>query len=247
MKFLFRTTALAACLLVAANVSHARTVTGVTVEWAPHYGSSLEDGGALTVITKEAFRRKGHNADVQFIPWNRALKDVLEGKSDFVMGAYFNDERAETYIMSDPVYAVEVGMVALDTLDRSSYNTLQDLQGYTIGVSRGYANSIEFDEADFLTKEAAASPKLNMRKLFRNRIDIAVGALDILRYEARVEKLNSSLMRVITPPLVSNGLYLMASRNVPDGQQIIDDFNAALREMRADGTYDDILAKYLNR
>jgi polar amino acid transport system substrate-binding protein len=54
-------------------------------------------------------------------------------------------------------------------------------------------------------------------------------------------------MVILRPPLQSNDLYLMASRSVPDGQQIIDDFNTALSEMRADGTFDAILRKYLNR
>ncbi|MFT5112058.1 MAG: polar amino acid transport system substrate-binding protein [Parasphingorhabdus sp.] len=242
----FALTLLTSTLFVS-SYSYARNITGVTTEWAPHYGSVLEDGGALTVITREAFKRKGHSANVNFIPWNRALKDVVDGKEDFVMGAYYNQDRAKAYIMSDPIYAVEVVLVALDTISSKTYKGLDDLRPFTIGVSRGYANSEEFDGADFLTKEAARNPMLNLRKLFRNRLDIVAGARDIILYEARKEDLNTSRMIVLQPPLKSNDLYLMASRSIPDGQRIIDDFNSALAEMRADGTYDAILGKYLSR
>jgi polar amino acid transport system substrate-binding protein len=225
----------------------ARNLSGVTVEWAPHYGSTLKDGGALTVITKEAFRRAGHNAEISFIPWNRALKDVEEGKEDFVMGAYFNDERSKTYVFSDSVYDVEVSIVGLDDTGVTSYNSLDDLKQYTFGVSRGYANSEGFDSAEYLNKEVSKSPELNIRKLFRNRIDFAVGARDILAYEAKSQNFNTSRLKFLSPPLQSNGLYLMASRSIPDGEEIIDGFNSALSEMRADGTFQRLLREYLSR
>ena len=38
--------------------ANARDVTGVTVSWAPHYGTELENEGALSVITKEAFQTR---------------------------------------------------------------------------------------------------------------------------------------------------------------------------------------------
>ena len=229
------------------SIAVSRDVTGVTVDWAPHYGKELKDGGALTVITKEAFRRAGHNANVNWIPWTRALKDVEEGKEDFVMGAYFNEDRNKTYIMSDPVYDVEVSLVGLESNGIKTYNSLQDLQQFTFGISRGYANSEEFDSADYLNKDVAKGPDLNIRKLFRNRIDFAVGARDILAYEAKTQNFNTSLLTFLSPPLQSNALYLMASRSIPDGEEIIAGFNRALNEMRADGTFQDILRDYLGR
>ncbi|MEM7196164.1 MAG: transporter substrate-binding domain-containing protein [Pseudomonadota bacterium] len=246
----FRTISLGAlcgALLTVADPSHARDVNGETVNWAPHYGAEVEDGGALTVITKEALRRAGHEASVDYIAWNRALKNVEEGSADFVMGAYYNAERAQKYIFSDPVYAVEIGLVSLDDFEMDTVNTLDDLRSYTIGVSLGYANTEEFDNAEYLNKQPAPTPKLNMRKLYRKRVDMVAGAFDILRYEAVTEGLNTRRLKFLQPPLQSNGLYLMFSRAIPDGQALADGFNRALQEMRSDGTMRSILAKYLNR
>ena len=242
-------TGLLGCLLFLWTTSgiHARDLTGVTVEWAPHYGTAMPDGGAMTVITKAAFERGGHNADVSFIAWNRALKNVEEGKDDFVMGAYYNEERAKTYFVSDPVYEIEFGMIALDSLGVETMDGLRSLEPYTIGVVLGYANTEEFDAADYLNKETARSMQLNIRKLYRDRLDMIIGAFDVVRFEAEQENMNTSRMRFLQPALTRNKLYLLVSRNIPDGEQIVNDFNRGLAEIREDGTLDELLRQYLGR
>lgn len=238
-------TALAIILL--SPLSFARTVSGVTVNWAPHYGVEMPDGGALTQITKAAFERAGHSAEIEFIAWNRALKNVEEGKNDFVMGAYYNEERAAKYHISDPVYYLDFGLVALDNLGFSEMDGLRSIEPFTIGINLGYANTEEFDAADYLTKEVAPAPNLNIRKLYRNRVDMVIGAFDVVRYEAQKEKVDTGRLVFIQPPLQRNALYLLISRAVPDGEQIVKDFNAGLAELIADGTLDQLLAQYLGR
>ncbi len=225
----------------------ARTVTGVTLNWAPHYGTAMPDGGALTQITKAAFERVGHSAELDFIAWSRALKNVEEGKNDFVMGAYYNDERAVTFHISDPIYYVDLGLVALKSLDFSEMDGLGSVEPYTIGVNRGYANTEEFDSADYLKKEVAPLLKFNLRKLYRKRIDMVVGVFDAIRYEAQQEKMNTHQLVFIQPPLQRNALYLLVSGAIPDGEQLVKDFNVGLAEIVADGTLDKLLAQYLGR
>lgn len=234
-------------VLLGSPTAFSRTVTGVTVSWAPHYGPDMPDDGALTQITKAAFERTGHNANLEFIAWNRALKNVEEGKSDFVMGAYYNEERATTFYVSDPIYYLDFGLVALKSLGVSEIDGLESVAPYTIGINLGYANTEEFDAADYLTKEVAPSPKLNLRKLYRNRIDMMIGAFDVIRFEAQKEQMNTNRMVFIQPPLQRNALYLLISRAIPDGQQIVNDFNKGLAEIVADGTLDNLLVEYLGR
>ena len=90
----------------------------------------MPDDGALTQITKAAFERTGHNANLEFIAWNRALKNVEEGKNDFVMGAYYNEERATTYYVSDPVYYIDFGLVTLESLGVNEIDGLKSVAPY---------------------------------------------------------------------------------------------------------------------
>ena len=207
----------------------------------------MPDGGALTQITKAAFERVGHSAELDFIAWNRALKNVEEGKNDFVMGAYYKEERTATFHISDPIYYVDLGLVALESLGFSEMDGLRSVEPYTIGINLGYTNTEEFDSADYLKKEVAPSLKLNIRKLYRKRIDMIVGVFDAIRYDAQKQKMDTRQLVFIQPPLQRNALHLLVSRAIPDGQQLVKDFNVGLAEIVADGTLDKLLAQYLGR
>jgi polar amino acid transport system substrate-binding protein len=222
----------------------ARDISMLTVEWAPHYGSTLPENGLTTALVKAAFRAGGHSSQVDFIPWARALKEVEDGKADVVMGAYYNEERAQKYYYSDRIYSLDLGLIARPGLDVLKYESLRELSAYKIGVSRGFANSEEFDAADYLNKDVATFPNLNIRKLFRGRIDMAVMNFDLFRYEAKKEGFCISDVTFMDPPLSTEGLYVMASRNIRDGEKIIEDFNRGLLAIRQNGEFDRIVNRF---
>ena len=160
------------------------------------------------------------------------------------MGAYYNDERAKVYHFSDPFYRVFVGLIARRDAGVDSYSKLEDLKPYRIGVCRGWANSEEFDAADYLSKDVAKNPTINIQKILRNRIDMMVAAFGIFRYELNQVNGDISQFTFMKPPLAEHALYLLGSRKVPDGAQLIADFNRGLREIQEDGTYEEILKKH---
>lgn len=216
----------------------------VTVEWAPHYGADLPENGLTTALVKAAFKAAGHNAEVEFIPWKRALKEVREGLHDVVMGAYFNEERAEIYHMSDPIYSLDLVFVARPGLGIRKYESLQDLKKYRIGITRGFANSEAFDAADYLDKHVASTPTLNIRKLFRGRIDLAVMNYDLFRYNANREGFCVGNVEYLEPPLNTPFLHIMASREIGDGEEIINDFNKGLQAIKDSGEYLRIFSRF---
>jgi len=221
-----------------------REITTATLNWEPFYGEDLERNGFFTAITNAAFERAGYAVDNDFIPWARAMKDTHDGYRDVLQGAYYSDERAEEYYVSDVVYEAEVGLVARPEIDIRRYDDMGDLEGYTIAVGRGFAHSDEFDEAEFLDKQPVDDhPELAVRQLFAGRIDMIAGGIPAILHEVTEQGHRVDDVVVITPPLVVNPLHNMVSHNHPRGEQIIADFNRGLRAIREDGTYDRILVE----
>lgn len=216
-------------------------ITTATLNWEPFYGEELDRKGFFTAITNAAFERAGYEVENEFMPWARAMKDTREAYRDVLQGGYYSDERAEEYHVSDVVYEAEVGLVALKDLDFRRYDSLRDLEDFTIGVGRGFAHSDEFDAADYLDKEAEESQELNVRKLFAGRIDMVAGGIPAILHEITAQGYDVEDVVVIEPPLVVNPLHNMVSREHPRGERLIADFNRGLREIREDGTYDRIL------
>lgn len=221
-------------------------ISVLTLEWPPHVGSGLPEQGLISALVRAAFEAAGHDMHIDFLPWARVLKDVLEGKSDVVMGAYHTKQRATDYYMSDPVYYVDVGLVTRPGLPRKKYDSLRELARYRIGTTRGYANSEEFDNARYLNIQPVTNPILNIRKLYRGRIDMAVMEFDQFRYKAEKEGFCVGRVGYLDPPLQRHGLHIMASRKIPDGMQIIKDFNRGLKVIKQNGTFDRIMARFRN-
>jgi len=223
----------------------AKEVRMVTVDWAPFYSSELKEDGVVTVIAKEAFKRAGYDASIRFVPWRRALSLVESGEYDAVMGAYYNDERAQKYIYSEPMFDVEVGLVTLNSLGITQYKNLRELSPYKIGVSLGWANGDEFDRASYLDKQEASNQILNVRKLFRGRVDMIAIAYAVFRHEAMTmypDKIGDAVY--LNPPLMVAPLYIMASRNIENGHTLMDDFNQGLQQLKQDGSYKQILSRF---
>lgn len=223
----------------------AREISMVSTDWPPYYSSELKNEGVVTVIVRTAFQRAGRNASIKFIPWGRAMKLVEYGEHDLLMGAYYTEERSKKYLYSDPFFDIKVGLVAMKSLNVQSYSKLQDLTPFTIGVSRGWANSPEFDEANYLKKEEATNQILNVRKLFKNRIDMIAISFEAFRYEvATMAEHSADDVVFLQPPLNISSIYLMVSLNIPERELIITDFNQGLAEIKQDGTYELILKEY---
>ena len=190
---------------------------------------------------RAAFERGGHTVNVEFMPWARALLEVKQGDRQVLLGAYYSEERAETYYASEPIYTAEVGLVARREVGLESFSSLRELTDYTIGYGRGFTVTEEFDTAQYLNKEPAKDLAQNVKKLYAGRIDMIAGSFANIRYAAQQQEKDLNRLVFLQPPLKDNSLHIMISRAVPDGEQLLADFHRGLREIREDGTYDRIL------
>lgn len=229
---------------LAAPAAEARRVIMATVPWAPFYSPELEDEGFISEISRSAFGAAGHEPELEFMPWARAMLEVRQGDRHALMGAYYTDERAETYIASDRIYTTSVGLVARKDLGITSYDSLRDLSEYTIGYGRGWATTEEFDNADYLDKEAADNNVLNVRKLYAGRIDMIAMNFDRFSQIAEDDGFDPDDVVFLDPPLQSSGLYLMISRALDDAETVGADFNKGLEAIRQNGRYDEIIERF---
>lgn len=222
-----------------------RVINLTTVNWAPYYAAHLPEDGFFSEIVKSAFERAGYKPVLAFRPWKRSMVMVENGEADVLMGAYYNDERAKVYWYSDTIYLDRVVLIARKDLGIKSYQSLRDLAPYQIAIGRGWTYSEEFDNADYLQKQSATDQVVNIRKLKFGRVDLFAASETVFRYEvANHQSFSMDRFVVLEPPLKESALFLAVSRAIPDGKQITNDFNLALKAMKEDGTFRQILKKH---
>jgi len=232
-------------LFVISQNAWSQKVRLVTTDWAPYYSSTLKSGGVVSELVHSAFVRGGLESSISWYSWITAMKMVKEGASDAVMGAYYSDERAKNYFYSDPIFSVDVGFIALESLSIDKYKDLHSLEPYTIGAMRGWVYTHEFDTADYLKKEIVVNQIFAVRMLFAEQVDIVAASILVFKHEANfLPSSKDQKIVVLNPLLDSKPLYLMFSKSIPNSLELVEAFNAGMTSIRADGTFKRILDKH---
>ncbi len=228
------------------GVAAEKVIKVVSVPWPPYYDQFMPNSGIAAEVISAVFKRVGYKAEFHFMAWNRALKEVSKGKYDALANAYYTEERVKIYLASEPYMDSSVMFFKRKETPIAWNNKLEELKPYKIGIVKGYANSPEFDEADFLNKRVSRTEMINVKKLLLKQADLIVMDL-FVGYHINKKKLYGSEKDVIEPlypPLMANKLHLMLSKKVSKGPEKLEAFNTGLKEMKKDGTLKKILAKY---
>ena len=194
-------------------------------------------------IATEAFRRMGYAARFETIDWEQKTTLVESGALDCIWGCFSMDGREEAYRWAGP-YMVSRQVVAVDA--DSSIRSLSDLAGKTIAVqSTGKPEEIFLSGSDPRVPQGVDVLSIEDRSvqyamLACGYVDgIAAHETGILQYM----KDNSVDFRILEEPLLVTGLGIAFAKN--DTRGLDTQLNAVLAQMRADGTLERIVGRYL--
>ncbi len=222
--------------------------------WEPYHFSGLGgrvQGLDIDLITAIAERT---DCEIEFLQgsWAGLLRMIRTGELDLLLGATRTDEREEFAWFSDPYREENFSLyVRSAEAEQWSDQSLQDLieGGFRIGVTQGYIYTSEItdlqsDPAHGDQFIEAAVGELNFTHLLDHRIDgfledpFVFTAIDRRRnWGVEMEPLNLAFG--------SGEVHMMFSRESVD-ESLVQRFNEALAEMRADSEYDQIRARYLD-
>jgi len=244
---------LISCVFFAGLLNAENVVTLATLEWEPYIGPNMKNNGYVYEIVEKAFERVNYKIDVKFLPWARAVKVTEDGVRDGLFPEYYDEGRKPKYVFSNPYPGGPVGLYKRKDLNvkysvdpqKQQTEALKALKQYKFGVVRGYVNTTEFDAASFLKKDAVASDELNLKKLFKKRIDF----IFIDKYVAKhiiVTKYPHYLgeLEFMEPPLENKPLYIAFSTKAKNYEQKQKAFNEGLKMIEQDGTLNKILEKH---
>jgi len=218
-----------------------------SITWPPYAGETISGYGIASYILTQACKRVGLTAEFYFMPWTRAMKETKEGKYDALYNAYYSEQRAQDYAISDGYFQTLLTLCTKSDTPIEYDGTPQSLHPYRLGLVRGYVNTESIDNDDEIIKDEAENDILNLRKLIRGRVDlIAIDkyqALHLVKNNPTIEA-DVSDIRFIYPILEMKELHVMFSKSKPDWQKNLRLLNRGLREIKADGTLNDIMIRY---
>ncbi|WP_163836938.1 substrate-binding periplasmic protein [Spartinivicinus ruber] len=219
-----------------------KTVQITSGEYMPWSSETAKHEGFAHHIIREAFKRNGYSSIFLFHPWARSYKEGASGKYHAAAHWTCTPKRAKIFHCSEPIYEEDYVFFHFK-LRPVQWETLDDLNQYRIGATRGYAYSAEFWKAHKtgrLNIIVNNSDEINFNMLFKKRIDIfPMGSVS--GYSFLLQKYSNTQVQTLTynsKPLITYTNHLLFPKKRADAQQLLKTFNAGLKSMRDDGTYE---------
>ncbi|MGM9607572.1 MAG: transporter substrate-binding domain-containing protein [Oscillospiraceae bacterium] len=186
---------------------------------------------------------QGFQYELKSLGWDAAIAACQAGQADgMIAGASITDERKESgWIFSDGYYTATQSMtVAAD----STIAGFGELSGKTVAVKTGtkgadYAESLK-DEYGFKITYFEDSPTMYQAVLGGQ----VVACFEDTPVMTDSIKSGDLALKIVEGTENEGGDYGFAIFNA-DNQELIDLFNAGLANIKANGKYDEIIAKYL--
>ena len=202
----------------------------MTTDTGAFEGIDVEIAGAIA-------DKLGLELQIDDMDFDAALLAAQQGKSDMVMaGVTVNDERKQVMDFSN-TYASGVQVVIVK--EGSDIATVDDLAGHMIGTQRGTTGYIYCSDDFGEDSVTAYDDGLTAVQALNN------GQVDCVVIDSAPAKefvaANEGLVILDTEYAVEDYAIGMAKGNTA----LVEAVNGALDELKADGTIDAILAKYI--
>ncbi|AND79130.1 ABC transporter substrate-binding protein/permease [Streptococcus pantholopis] len=192
-------------------------------------------------IINEVAKRQNWDINMTFPGFDAAVNAVQAGQADALMaGTTVTKEREKVFTFSDTYYDTAV---VLYTRDDSNISNYSQLKGKTVGVKNGTAAQTFLeknkDKYGFTLKTFDTSDLMN-NSLDSGSIDAAMDDEPVVQYA-----ISQGKKYAINIDGEEVGSFAFAVKKGSKYEYLIDEFNQAFASMKEDGTYDEIMAKWL--
>lgn len=220
-----------------ANAEGPRNLLVTASPWPPYVSVGLHDKGVATSIVMTALRRANYNPTIVLREWPKDIEGARQGEYDVIASIWYTEERNRDLRFSAPYFENRIRFIVRSDSDIRDTSP-GSLKGLRVGVVEDYAYKQGSYEDLPVKLVKVATVEESLQRLLDGEIDIAIAdervALYILnnKFPGSIKKI-----RLASGNLSTRELRIAVSRKHPDAEQIISDFDAALQEMKDDGTY----------
>jgi len=236
-------------LLLSATMAKAEIVRLTTGnDYKPFTDESLPEGGLAVALVRAAYARVGRDVEIVWRPWKRGYLETREGLFVATFPYVKTPERQRDYRYSEPIFAHSRRVVVLaDSL--ISADSLDDLKGMQMCRPVGYAIGPRLRRmvaAGDITLNRPNTMELCFQLLALGRVDFVT--INHWQGAATIQEVFGSRTKTRVLEDISGfrqTLHVIFPRDQADAEQRVATFNKGLASIRADGTYDALVAKHL--
>lgn len=192
-------------------------------------------------IINEVIKRSGWNVNQSFPGFDAAVNAVQSGSADALMaGTTITEARKKVFTFSDPYFDTKIVVATTKSNTISSY---EDLKGKTVGVKNGTAAQAFLEENK--DKYGFSIKTFDTGDLMYN--SLSTGAVDAVMDDEAVIQYAIQQDQDLSIDIAGEaiGSFGFSVKKGSQYEYLVEDFNKALAAMKEDGTYDQIMNKWL--
>ncbi|HFI2692660.1 TPA: ABC transporter substrate-binding protein/permease [Streptococcus suis] len=192
-------------------------------------------------IINEVAKRSGWTMNQTFPGFDAAVNAVQSGSADALMaGTTITEARKKVFTFSDPYFDTKIVVATTKSNTISSY---EDLKGKTVGVKNGTAAQAFLEENK--DKYGFSIKTFDTGDLMYN--SLSTGAVDAVMDDEAVIQYAIQQGQDLSIDIEGEaiGSFGFSVKKGSQYEYLVEDFNKALAAMKEDGTYDQIMNKWL--
>jgi len=196
--------------------------------------------GIIVDLAEAIKSRMSRPVSLKYMNWSQAQRLVLEGKADALLQINFSKERKKIYDFSDSILESEFNIFI--SSDREGVYDITSLRGLRVGVEEK-GLPIQIAKRDSLIKVVVVPDIISG---FHMLADGEIDAVIVDRWVGLFVLAESNIrtIRVAGEPIEKSSTAIAVRKG---NTQLLADINKALAEIKNDGTYMEILAKWVSK
>jgi phage tail protein X/plastocyanin len=223
--------------------STARVYLSANEDMPPFSQVGLLNNGMLTDIVKNTYKNTAQIPVVDFVSGNMARSNTFRGKSTASYPCVYNSQEANFFHYSDPIYqeltVIFTNKERLNPKDKLiKYTKDKDLKGLKVGLVRGFEGEkiTQLRAQGIVGLLAFNSWEDCFAAMKAGKVDFVAAPQSVGLYIIKTSSdLQLKEFRMLDKELETTKFHLVISKNHPDGEALIKEFNSSLKELKEKG------------
>ena len=216
-------------------------VTFAIGEWSPYTSETDQNGKIAEKVVQEALALEGVKVNYTYNSWSDSYDQVKMGKADGTFPWYLNEERFGLFLFSDPIIVDQQVFFYLES-NGFDWSGFDDLHAYKIGGTKAYSHIAEL-QANGIEPIVSEDEKDSFKKVLSGEVDAYPASL-IVGQKMLGDIFSAGDAAKFTShaiPMTVDNMFLLISKDVPNGKEIVSTFNAGLLKLKGSGRYQQIM------
>lgn len=223
-------------------------IVGTNAEFPPfeYVGDDGEPDGFDVALIRAIGEKMGMDVQVENMEFASLVAAIGSKIDASIAGMTVTEERQAVVDFSDSYYEAVQSVIVLADSDiakaaEDKKISLADLENKTIGVQMATTGNIIADEISGATVQAYNKGVDAVNDLINGRVDLVI--IDTNPAEVFAEKFEGQIVALDGSLFAFEPEYYAIA--LPKGSELVEKVNKALEELKADGTFDALVAEYI--